>query len=1048
MKKKVRIYKAPDGNGKYINKTAKFLGKMALGGQPTIDEVSYPGSQVETQASSEEELMQQVYQDISNDVPYEAIVAKLVNANNLDPVAADQFVQQVYSIIENKIDQEKSDEAEDEEETKEAIIADVEQTVNNPSKPMSKIEGHNDLAMEDTDEDLTDIEDEDMLKYGGTPRFDYGGEQDYIEAMNNDQTNWPESETPIIYPDVSEYLPYDMSDYLGEEISNEAWQQPEEFKLGGFKTKKGYVNSVAKLVKKAMGGADNEQDTKASDADPRGDDLRKNRLDAFVSAVKNEGNISIAKEEAKKEFEEMQAMHDQMMMQNSGLQNFIPADYNSMNEMQFGGQQRRAMRRMNRALRHIPYGIPGMAAPITKFDVRRSGIFGGPKEYTIEFGQSPLMQLAGNPMLSHAYGYGYRTKTTKTPGKLITEKVRNTINNKSTKEIANATNSEAAAKSAWDLDQNLIPDNIQSNIIKSKAKSELPAITPANNSVEDIFRKDPPRVGETNSGYLLRTTGNPGFYNNTDVWNGSEFIKLKEEGGSINNPMPDQFGNLQRFIGGGFDPSQNDIDDVYSKDTSDAYFQHGGLTKYAGDEEGSETDENENFEYTVSGPNTGNKSSAYDLYKQQLGNAYGMSLRPDISAQEMFEMQQNLPMNKQRFNYNQGMGNMNYSRGYNYGYDYNTPFGNMMRTYFPANLPRRYGYTQMMRGPYNRNTGQQFMGVPGFNPYAQIQSITGKGRKFTVNYNNNPSGKPEDRKLAYMQPGTYGQPSGGKMKTQEKTNLSTNPQSQKPGSIYSNTDGLSLGSKMAIRRGERKTAREVKRGMEEFPENPNYVSPKGDMPQVKPTTTQQPQGPFPTAIFNVGKAIGNKQKQYGGDLQRFIPQALYGNETPVTNDDNPVVGEIPKMKMQSSKDAAKDLMMSSRKKLEGEANYQPDEYSVDYKNKNMWDVDGEALALLSTAGIEGVAGLLNRLPYNNNEAKLYNNYNSNNLFATKVRKDVGDTSVNEGFYRPNEAGAMRTSRSAQYGGSSNYSEGDVVDMTEAEIAEFLANGGQLEYLNY
>ena len=33
MKKKVRIYKAPDGKGKFVNKTAKFLRRAQEGGQ-------------------------------------------------------------------------------------------------------------------------------------------------------------------------------------------------------------------------------------------------------------------------------------------------------------------------------------------------------------------------------------------------------------------------------------------------------------------------------------------------------------------------------------------------------------------------------------------------------------------------------------------------------------------------------------------------------------------------------------------------------------------------------------------------------------------------------------------------------------------------------------------------------------------------------------------------------------------------------------------------------------------------------------------------------
>ena len=59
-KKKVRIYKAPDGKGQYINKTAQFIGKMQSGGQPSIDQLGYPGSQQENQPATEEQLMQVV----------------------------------------------------------------------------------------------------------------------------------------------------------------------------------------------------------------------------------------------------------------------------------------------------------------------------------------------------------------------------------------------------------------------------------------------------------------------------------------------------------------------------------------------------------------------------------------------------------------------------------------------------------------------------------------------------------------------------------------------------------------------------------------------------------------------------------------------------------------------------------------------------------------------------------------------------------------------------------------------------------------------------
>lgn len=62
-------------------------------------------------------------------------------------------------------------------------------------------------------------------------------------------------------------------------------------------------------------------------------------------------------------------------------------------------------------------------------------------------------------------------------------------------------------------------------------------------------------------------------------------------GGPVNNPMQDQFGNLQKFIYGDqvddqllenlYQPpiNQSDLDDSDSKDVTDAYFMHGGLHK-------------------------------------------------------------------------------------------------------------------------------------------------------------------------------------------------------------------------------------------------------------------------------------------------------------------------------------------------------------------------------------------------------------------------------------------------------------------------------------
>ena len=55
-----------------------------------------------------------------------------------------------------------------------------------------------------------------------------------------------------------------------------------------------------------------------------------------------------------------------------------------------------------------------------------------------------------------------------------------------------------------------------------------------------------PMIGETQSEYLLRTTGNPGFYNNTDVWDGTKFVDPSQLNSNKTNdpgftaPLPGQ----------------------------------------------------------------------------------------------------------------------------------------------------------------------------------------------------------------------------------------------------------------------------------------------------------------------------------------------------------------------------------------------------------------------------------------------------------------------------------------------------------------------------
>ncbi len=196
-------------------------------------------------------------------------------------------------------------------------------------------------------------------------------------------------------------------------------------------------------------------------------------------------------------------------------------------------------------------------------------------------------------------------------------------------------------------------------------------------------------------------------------------------------------------------------------------------------------------------------------------------------------------------------------------------------------------------------------------------------------------------------------------------------------------------------------------------------------------------------------------KQFGGEsLNKFIPQALLGTETSVSMENNPAAPNVDidkdfRLPTVSSKAAGQQLFEQSRKDLQAEANYQPDEYTVDYKAKSRVNDTQGALNSFNAAA-RGATGIIDRLAGRKQEAQMYDNLNADNLYASDPSRDRGDYDTNSGLYRPDEQGQSWNSRSAQYGGSiyeeGGYVEGQEVYMTDDELDEFLANGGEVEYI--
>jgi len=320
------------------------------GGQPSIDELGYQGAsqqpEQQQEQMTEESVMQMIYQDLSNDMPIEGVINKLVNAVGMDITTAQKYIDAV--VVAMQQEEEAAEEDEEEDPDQEPAGGEPIPQVMEEDEEESPVNSYADLALED------DLTEEDLAIENGSEMF-------------------------------------------------------EQFSMGGFKTRKGYVNSVLGNVMKQFGG-----NTKSisEDTDFTGQDLRKERLNAFIGSIKKEGNTTIAKEEAQKQFDNARMQYDQMMsFAQMGGQNITQNDIDDvyskdvsdpyMPEAQRGGNWRNYFenvfpanvvpRYRNQYLGAYDSEGNALAKPFgenTKFKnivVNDRGIFGRPKSYTINF---------------------------------------------------------------------------------------------------------------------------------------------------------------------------------------------------------------------------------------------------------------------------------------------------------------------------------------------------------------------------------------------------------------------------------------------------------------------------------------------------------------------------------------------------------------------------------------------------------------------------------------------------------------------------------------
>ena len=386
-KKRVRIYKAGGEQGAYINNMAQFLKKAQEGGMPDVNEMGYQENQ-EQAAVSQEDLSRQIAMDISNEVPKETIIMKLVNIQGLDPMEATQYVEQIYQSIGEQ----------DQEEEEEVADDDVDYDAEQNEEPQTQMQ---------------EFEEEPVMSYN--------------DLLNQEIVNEDNQEE-----DLGGYEEDLLMQYGGSAMLTQDFSAEQAYKKGGAykKDKRLYIKSVLDLVKKQIGGSNTV--TEESTPDPTGANVRHKNLSTFVSTLQNKSTMAIAKEKAEQEFEQLQ---QQMWAPQAQVGGYVDADNPSLSTFVYGGNDQITQSDINfsdskdtsdpnfpkaakggwgdlvntlfpasiqRNMQSIQSGyaydpmtgqryknfIPNANTPVTSLQVNKRGIFGKPKKYTVTYGNT------------------------------------------------------------------------------------------------------------------------------------------------------------------------------------------------------------------------------------------------------------------------------------------------------------------------------------------------------------------------------------------------------------------------------------------------------------------------------------------------------------------------------------------------------------------------------------------------------------------------------------------------------------------------------------
>lgn len=611
MKKKVRIYKAPDGKGKFVNKTAKFLHKAQQGGQQ----------------DQQAQIAQYVYKTLDDAEPFEFDTVKESLINEL--AAAKVPIEQAEDLVENIAINLQAQTAQAEQ------IAGQEEDVYDQG--LEDLRAQEEAAAAAEEERQAGLADD----YGYYDDTAAQGEDD------EDEEDYDDEEEALYMQDGGDVIPEDNPvSFVGYNPDQYTIDKQQSFSHGGM-TKRKYVGKVMKLLKKAQEGQQTEDTEEGFDPTDTADKKKSDLNKGFVSALANTAKEAKMKERAEAMWEQQQQM---MQQQASGYPMQAPMEQvpmaqrgisvRQMRRMMprgFGRGQMRSFAGMVPAGGFFPMGmnimtypqiqmpeqkpihvqgtIPGM-----KLDVRKSHwLTGRPSQYSIEFGGDGAI-----PGFNMMPGMGYGTKSTQRKTVEGVSKLVNKIADPEKKVIDPVTGDKKVvlttsgtynmdappgtittvdaqgnevSKYVPELDLgNKSVDNANPNKDAVGKGAKVPTKTSTNKTVTASKSK---QVGQTkqatptsisNKGKATVTpVKQQSYVDKTEsleerrrkfIEGYNEYIKTnpyKQTGGFVDSTNPD----LYKFIYGGDDAiTQQDMNYSDSKNTGSPFFAYGGHIKY------------------------------------------------------------------------------------------------------------------------------------------------------------------------------------------------------------------------------------------------------------------------------------------------------------------------------------------------------------------------------------------------------------------------------------------------------------------------------------